>query len=245
VRVPPLDWWLTVFVYIPVLTVWTVACGTVSLVSTLVDRRGHFAHGCARVWAQGILLTTGVRLERGGHPVPPSHDSCVFVANHASFFDIPIIFAALPHQLRIMAKEKLSRVPFIGWHLRLAGHVLVNRENPGAGILKRMQRMTRQNASLIVFPEAGRSADGSVERFKPGIFLLAIQHRLPVVPVTIDGSRHVMPPGRLSVARERVRVVVHDPIATDAFVREDARDLAERARQVVASGLGRVDHGLD
>ena len=234
---PPLDWWRTVFISIPVLAVWTIACGTVSLVSTLIDRRGHFAHGCARVWARGILFVTGVRLAREGHAIPPSAESCVFVANHASFFDIPIVFAALPHQLRIMAKEGLGRIPFIGWHLRLAGHVLVNRERPGAGIFKRMQRMTRQNASLIVFPEGGRSDTGAVERFKPGIFLLAIEHKLPVVPVTVVGSRDAMPPGRLAVSSVRVRVTVHPPLPTADLARDDARALAERARQVVASGL--------
>jgi 1-acyl-sn-glycerol-3-phosphate acyltransferase len=236
VNIPPLDWWRTVFVSIPVLTVWTTVCGTISLASTFIDRRGHFAHRCARVWARGILLTTGVRLERAGHAIPPESESCVFVANHASFFDIPIIFAALPRQLRIMAKEGLGRIPFIGWHLRLAGHVLVNRERPGAGIFKRMQRMTRQNASLIVFPEGGRSDTGDVERFKPGIFLLAIEHRLPIVPVTIDGSRRVMPPGRLMVSPTRVRVTVHPPIATADMTRDHARELAERVRQVVGSG---------
>jgi 1-acyl-sn-glycerol-3-phosphate acyltransferase len=234
VTIPPLDWWRTVFFYIPVLAVWTIACGTVSLISTLVDRRGHFAHGCARVWSHGILLTTGVRLARDGAPIPSGGQSCVFVANHASFFDIPIIFAALPRQLRIMAKEGLGRIPFIGWHLRLAGHVLVNRERPGAGIFKRMQRMTRQNASLIVFPEGGRSDTGEVERFKPGIFLLAIEHKLPVVPVTIDGSRRVMPPGRLAVARERVTVTVHPAISTEGLARDHARELAERVRQIIA-----------
>jgi 1-acyl-sn-glycerol-3-phosphate acyltransferase len=234
VRLPPLDWWLSVFIYAPVLALWTIGCGTVSLLSTLVDRRGHFAHRVAQVWARGILRVTGVTLERRG-TIPEG--SCVFVANHASFFDIPIIFAALPHQLRIMAKAALGRIPFIGWHLHLAGHLLVNRERPGAAILKRMQRMTQQEASLIVFPEGGRSDDGSVEPFKAGIFLLAIQNGLPIVPVTLDGSRRVMPPGRLAVSRERVRVTVHDVIPTADLSRDGARELAERVRQIVAAPL--------
>jgi 1-acyl-sn-glycerol-3-phosphate acyltransferase len=183
-----------------------------------------------------ILATTGVRIDRRGR-VPDPAQSCVFVANHASIYDIPIVFTAVPHQLRIMAKEALGYIPFIGWHLRLAGHVLVNRRNPGAGIFKRMQRMTGQGASLIVFPEGHRSRDGSVGTFKPGIFLLAIDSRLPIVPVTIDGSRRVMPRGRLAVSAATVQVTVHDAIPTDGLSREDARALARKVQGVVASGL--------
>ena len=81
-----------------------------------------------------------------------------------------------------MAKATLGYVPFIGWHLARSGHVLVNRKNPGAGIFKRMQRMARSGASLIVFPEASRTSDGQLKKFKAGIFLLAIENNLPIVP---------------------------------------------------------------
>ena len=234
---PPFHWWRTVFVLIPVIAIYTILCGAASLVSTLVDRTGHAAHGCARLWARLIVVTSGVRIVRDGSPLPPADRSAVFVANHSSIYDIPIVFTAVPRQLRIMAKAALGYVPFIGWHLRLGGHVLVNRANPGAGIFKRMQRMTQQNASLIVFPEGSRSRNGAVGPFKPGIFLLAIEHALPVVPVSIVGSRTVMPKGRLMVCPATVEVTIHDVIPTEGLSRKDARELAERVRAVVAAGV--------
>jgi 1-acyl-sn-glycerol-3-phosphate acyltransferase len=237
VTVPPYHWWRTVFYLIPAVTLYTIACGIVSLLSTLVDRRGHFAHRCARLWASLILRTTRVDVQRDG-TLPDTSVSCVFVANHASIYDIPIVFTALPHQLRIIAKAALGSVPFIGWHLRLAGHVLVDREHPGPSIYKRMQRMTRHGASLIVFPEGSRSADGTVGRFKGGTFYLAIDSGLPIVPVSVINSRAVMPKGRLMVCPARTRVVVHPPIATAGLTREDARRLADQTRAVVASAVG-------
>jgi 1-acyl-sn-glycerol-3-phosphate acyltransferase len=236
VTLPPFHWWRTVFFLIPAVSVYTILCGVLSLASTLLDRRGHTAHRLARLWAWLILRTTGVRVERCG-ALPPDRASCVFVANHASIYDIPILFTALPHQLRIIAKAALGLVPFVGWHLRLAGHVLVDRENPGASIFKRMQRMTRHGASLIAFPEGSRSPDGRVGRFKGGIFLLAIESGLPVVPVTVVNSRAVMPRDRLMVCPARVRVVLHASIPTKDLTRDDARRLAERARDVVVTGL--------
>jgi 1-acyl-sn-glycerol-3-phosphate acyltransferase len=235
VSVPPFHWWTTVFVLIPAIAVYTAVLGTASLVGGLFDRRGHFAHRCAQWWARLILATSGVRIERGGHALPGEHESCIFVANHSSIYDVPVLFTAVPRQLRIMAKAALGRVPFIGWHLRLSGHLLVNRTNPGAGIFKKMQRMARSGASLIVFPEASRTSDGQLKKFKGGIFLLAIEHGLPIVPVSVDGTRTVMPKGRLRVEPATVRVTVHAPIQTTGLSREDARGLADRTREIVAT----------
>lgn len=227
----------TVVVLIPLISVYTIVIGTVSLLGGLFDGSGRFAHRCAQLWARCIMWTSGVRIELAGAPMPPPEQSCVFVANHSSFYDTPIVFTALPRQLRIMAKAALVLVPFIGWHLRRSGHVLVNRKNPGAAIFKRMQRMAASGASLIVFPEGSRTIDGQVHKFKAGMFMLAIENKLPIVPISISGSRVVMPKGRLAVAPATVTVTVHDPIVTTAMTRDDARPLAARVRDLVSSAV--------
>jgi 1-acyl-sn-glycerol-3-phosphate acyltransferase len=235
VTLPPFHWWRTVFFLIPVITVYTVALGVVSLLTRPVDRDGRFAHRCAQWWGAAILWTTGVVVEPAGVSLPPVTSSCIFVANHSSFYDIPVIFATVPHQLRLMAKATLGYVPFIGWHLRWAGHLLVDRKKPGAGIFKRMQRLTTHGASLLVFPEGSRSRDGRLRKFKGGIFLLAIETGWPVVPLSIVGTRAVMPAGRLMTCPAVVRLVVHPPIPTAGLSRGDARRLAEQVRHVVGS----------
>jgi len=235
VSLPPYHWWRTVFFLIPAIAIYTIVLGVVSLVTRPVDRSGHFAHRCAQWWGRAILGTTGVRVRTVGKNLPPVSDSCIFVANHSSIYDIPVIFATLPHQLRLMAKAALGYVPFIGWHLRWTGHLLVDRKNPGASIFKRMQRLTTQGASLLVFPEGSRTTDGRLRKFKGGIFLLAIETGWPVVPLSIVGTRHVMPKGRLMTCPADVRLVVHDPIPTKGLSRDDARALADRVRAVVGS----------
>ncbi len=235
---PPYHWWRTVFVLIPAIGVYTIVLGIVSLVSTLVDRRGHFAHRCARAWSWLILKTTGVTVEVHGD-LPPDGRSYVFASNHQSIYDIPVLFWTIAMQLRIIAKASLGSFPFLGWHLQRAGHLLVDRENPGAGVLKKMQRMIAQQASLIIFPEGTRSRDGVVGRFKGGVFLLAIDSSLPVVPVSVSGSRHVMLKGRLMTCPGHVRVTLHAPIETAGMTRADARALGVRVHDVVAAA---VDH---
>jgi 1-acyl-sn-glycerol-3-phosphate acyltransferase len=237
VRLPPYDWWRTVFFLIPAVTVYTIVLGTVSLLSTLFDRTGDFGHRCARAWAWLILKTTGVRVRVTGlEHVDPAR-SYVVAANHQSIYDIPIIFTTLPLQLRIVAKESLGRIPFLGWHLQRTGHLLVDRTNPGAGILKRMANLVAAARSLIVFPEGTRSVDGSVGRFKGGIFLLAIDSTLPVLPVSIARSRFVMTKGRLMVRAQEVTLTIHGPIATTGIAREQARALADEVREVIRRGV--------
>lgn len=233
---PPFHWWRTVFYLIPAIGAYTVVLGTASLLSTFIDRRGRFAHQCAQVWSRLILKTTGVTVEVSGAP-PADGRSVVFASNHQSIYDIPILFWTVPQQLRIIAKASLGRFPFLGWHLQRAGHLLIDRDNPGAGVLKKMQRMVREQASLIVFPEGTRSRDGRVGRFKGGVFLLAIDNGLPVVPVSVSGSRHVMMKGRLMTCPGHVRVTVHPPIETRGMTRADARGLADQTKAIVAGGM--------
>jgi 1-acyl-sn-glycerol-3-phosphate acyltransferase len=168
-----------------------------------------------------ILRTTGVRVECLGAERLDPRRSYVLASNHQSIYDIPILFATLPLQLRIVAKESLGRIPFLGWHLRGTGHLLVDRRNPGADIVEKMRRLVSEAHSLIVFPEGTRSVDGRVGRFKKGSFLVAIDAALPVVPVSVSGSRHVMRKGRLRVCPGEVRVVVHEPIPTAGVSRDE------------------------
>jgi 1-acyl-sn-glycerol-3-phosphate acyltransferase len=237
VKVPPYHWWRTVFFLVPAVSVYTIVLGTASLLSTLFNRGGDAGHRCARTWAWLIVKTTGVRVRVAGlEHVDPSR-SYVVAANHQSIYDIPILFTVLPLQLRIVAKDSLGRIPFLGWHLQRTGHLLIDRKHPGAGILKRMAALVHAARSLIVFPEGTRSADGRVGRFKGGIFLLAIDSSLPVLPISVARSRFVMAKGRLMVCPEEVAVTVHAPMATTGISREQAREFAEQVREVVRRGV--------
>jgi 1-acyl-sn-glycerol-3-phosphate acyltransferase len=233
VTLPPFHWWRTVFFLVPVVGFYTAVLGTASLASSVFERSGDFAHRCARAWSRLILRTTGVRVTRLGIERLDLRQSYVFASNHQSIYDIPIVFASLPVQLRIVAKASLGWIPFLGWHLRRTGHLLVDRRKPGADIVEKMRRLTSEAHSLIVFPEGTRSADGRVGRFKKGSFLVAIDAGLPVVPVSISGSHHVMMKGRLMVCPGDVRVVVHDPIPTAGVSRDDVIEFAGMVREIV------------
>ena len=234
-RIPPFHWWRTVFFLIPAIGVYTIVLGTLSIGSSLFEKRGYFAHWCARTWSRWILKTTGVRVQvRGLERLEPGR-TYVFVANHQSIYDIPVLLWSLPYQLRIIAKESLGNFPFLGWHLRRTGHMLVDRSRPDrAKIFGWASRLTANGLSLIVFPEGTRSRDGRVGRFKGGSFYLALEAGLPVVPLSLVGSRHVMLKGRLATYPGDVTLIVHEPIDTSALAGTDPRAFGERVRQVIA-----------
>lgn len=238
-RIPPFHWWRTVFYLIPAISVYTLVLGVASLVSSLFDGSGHFAHRCARAWSWLILKTTGVRVRVEGLERITPGTTYVFVSNHQSIYDIPVIFASLPFQLRIIAKESLARFPMLGWHLRRGGHLFVDRRNPDPSyILNRWRSLVKDGLSLIIFAEGTRSMDGAVARFKAGSFLLALQSGLPIVPVAVVGTRHVMQKGRLRTEPGDVELIVHDPIVPpviEAPSVRDAKRLADRVHAVVSA----------
>jgi 1-acyl-sn-glycerol-3-phosphate acyltransferase len=238
VKVPPFHWWRTVCFLIPAIGIYTVILGTLSLCSTLFERRGYFAHGCARLWSWLILATTGVSVEvRGLERLEPAR-TYVFVSNHQSIYDIPLVFSTLPYQLRIIAKVSLGAFPFLGWHLRRSGHLLVDRRRPDRlGILRKWRSLVADGLSLIIFPEGTRSADGRLAPFQPGSFLLAIEAGLPIVPLSIAGTRAVMRKGRLMTSPGHVSLVIHPPIETSGLSVHDARKLAERSRRIVEADI--------
>jgi len=158
----------------------------------------------------------------------------VFVSNHQSIYDIPILFWSLPYQIRIIAKKSLGRFPFLGWHLRRTGHMLVDRRRPDReAIFGWASRLTSQGLSLIVFPEGPRSRYGRVGRVKRASFYLALEGGLPVVPISVIGSRRVMLKGRLATYPGRVQLVVHDPIDTTGLAGTDPRTFAERIQRII------------
>ena len=237
IRVPSFHLLRTVFWLIPAIAVYTIVLGTMSIASTLLGGHGHFAHRCAQWWSWLILATTGVRVSVEGLDRLTPGATYVFVANHQSIYDIPVLFASVPFQLRIIAKASLGRFPFLGWHLRRSGHMLVDRRRPDRhGILAWATSLPSRGLSLIVFPEGTRSRDGLVASFKAGSFFPAVQTGISIVPLSVVGSRHVMRKGELTTRPGDVRLIVHAPIPMTADMAptpDVMRALAAHVREVV------------
>jgi len=167
----------------------------------------------------------------------PSNAPVIFCSNHQSAMDIPILLVGLPVQFRFVAKRSLFHVPFLGWHLRRSGHIPVDRERPREALrsLDQAAQRIRQGRSVVLFPEGRRSRNGQIDRFKTGTFYLAIRAGVPIVPVTLNGTRAVLKPDTYRVRPGQTEVIVHEPIATARLTIDDVDSLAHQVRQQILS----------
>ncbi len=225
----------TVLISIPMVSLYTIVCGAVSIVLGMFFHSGNPSHWLARLWSWLILTTCGVKVSLSGLENLERNRNYIFAANHQSIYDIPILFVWLPFSFRILYKEALNRVPFMGWHLFFCGHISVDRSNPvrARQSLERAAKRIQQGTSVVIFPEGTRNANGAIGRFKQGSFLLAIKSGVPVVPVTISESWRIMKRGEVTVHPGTVRVHVERPISVESLGEDAAVELARKVRETV------------
>jgi 1-acyl-sn-glycerol-3-phosphate acyltransferase len=216
--------------------IWTAGCITVALIASAV--RGRPDPGLAlarRVWAPGCLRIGGARLQvEGRERIDPSR-ACFFAANHQSWIDIPVLFAALPPPVLFLAKRELARVPLMGRYIEKMGMVFVDRADRRQAVrtVGHAAARLREGRSILSFPEGTRSPDGRVQRFKTATFAAAVEAGVPVVPVALEGAVRVLPRGPLRIRPGLIRVRIGERISTAGLTRADRAELASRVQREV------------
>jgi 1-acyl-sn-glycerol-3-phosphate acyltransferase len=223
----------------PLIALATIVMGTLSLVASLFDRTGRTQHRVARVWGRMLLGASFIRVRTEGIDKLDSNATYVFVANHASFMDIPALLARLPFQFRFFAKKGLYKIPFLGTHLDRAGHIPVDRSSPRAS-LKSMTEGARIVAStatsVLLFPEGGRCPEG-LREFKEGAAYIAIKAGVPVVPMALVGMRRLLPMGSIHLRSGRAVLRIGDPIPTAGMNLSARTALTERLYREISQLL--------
>lgn len=218
---------------------WTVmATGFFSLMAilaSLLDKKGELPHLVARVWGRTILFGARVKVTvKNPANIDPSR-SYIYMSNHQSNFDIPVLLAYLPVQFRWLAKMELFRIPIFGFAMQRAGYISIDRSDRKAAILslKRAAEIIRGGVSVMIFPEGTRSRDGNIRPFKSGGFILAIDSGVPIVPVVIHGTWPIMPKDRLRIRPGNVVLKIENPVETSHYSRRDKAELMEKVRQII------------
>lgn len=224
------------FIWDPLIWLYTIVLGTVSLLASLVDHEGEIQHSLARLWSRMILGTIGVPVTVEGLEKIDTGKAHVYVVNHLSALDIPVLYVYLPFQFRILAKIELFRYPFMGWHLRRSGQIPVVLENPKASIrsLHLAIDAVKRNMPLVVFPEGGRSPDGQLQPFMGGAFYAAIKAQADIVPMALVGTYETLKMNTWHIMPHPVRLLVGDPIHTAGLKSHDLESVTRRAREEIA-----------
>ncbi|MGB7590909.1 MAG: lysophospholipid acyltransferase family protein [Terriglobia bacterium] len=222
---------LVTFAYIAVL-------GPPLLIYAAIRGNGDLVYRIGTLGARMALWLAGTRLEIHGLDQIPSHWAVVFMANHQSNIDPPALLAILPPVL-VLAKKEFFRVAILGRAMVACGFIPVdrrNREQALEAVEKGVQAL-KAGKSFLVYPEGTRSPDGRLQRFKKGVFVMAIKAGAPIVPISVSGSNKIMPKGKFVIRPGRVRITFHEPVATAGSVIEDRQLIIDRVRQAILTGL--------
>ena len=221
----------------------TLGYGMISLTGGPLSG-GKASEWAARKWSEGSSRSLGIELDvRGLEHVPAG--SLVYASNHQSLLDILVLGATLDEDYKWAAKRSLMNIPVLGWHLRLAGHVAVDRQagrDSALAVSEAFASVLHREQRLLVFPEGTRSADGQLKPFKSGAFHAAVKADRPVVPIAIEGTYSILSRHETDMItndERRVSIRIAEPLKADPALSEADRviDLRDRAHGAVVQML--------
>ena len=211
-----------------------LAAGDTETVEQLVDR--HIP-----CWSRGILKVTGVTLTVEGLENIPKEGPCVFVGNHRSYYDIPLLLASLDKPHGILAKEELEKIPLLNRWMKLLGCVFVQRDDLRASVraLNDATAIVESGRSFVIFPEGTRykGEEGGAGEFKAGAFRIAVKTGAPVVPVAVTGARALFEINGNRCRPGSVRIKIMPPIQTAGMSKAEQKQLPEAVRQTILAQL--------
>ena len=191
-------------------------------------------------WSRGILRVTGARMTVEGQKNIPA-GPCVFVGNHRSYYDIPILLTALDAPHGILAKEELEKIPLLNRWMKLLGCVFVKRDDIRASVkaLNDATAIVESGRSFVIFPEGTRykGEEGGAGEFKAGAFRIAIKTGVPVVPVAISGARGLFEGHGLRATPGDIRVRILPAIQTAGMSKAEQKQLPDAVRQTILAQL--------
>lgn len=222
------------------LLVGSFILGTLSILVSWIPPRGNWVFAVSKIWATSLLAASWIRVEVHHEAGIDPGRSYVFLANHQSLFDVPVLLSTVPGQVRMMAKRSLFRIPVFGWALSAGGFIPIDRGDRSTArqsFSSAMKRL-RGGVSILLFPEGTRSTTGTLLPFQRGGFLLALKQGLPIVPVGIQGTRDVQPKGSWSIRPGPVVISYGVPIEVTEYGLRRKGELNTEVRRRIAELAG-------
>jgi 1-acyl-sn-glycerol-3-phosphate acyltransferase len=219
----------------PLILFYTFVLGVVALVVSLFDSSGRRQHAIARLWSKMVLGTLFSSVTVIGAENLEGDRPAIYAANHISAIDIPLLYAYLPFQFRIIAKKELFNTPCIGWYLKRSGQLPVDPSNARASIrsLHAAIESLKSGMPLVIFPEGGRAPDGHIMPFMGGPFYAAIKAQVDIVPIAIVGTFELLPMDSFHIRPRPLYLIVGKPISSVVHTLREMDEMAEKTQRVI------------
>ncbi len=205
------------------------------IIAAMLSSTGNLAFTLSKIWAHIMLKATDVHPVIRGREKIVRGQSYIIISNHQSEYDILALVTTLRIQFRWIIKMELRKVPLFGYALYVSRNIFIDRSQTEKAVKSIKEGLDRlpKGVSVMFFAEGTRSADGSIQPFKKGGFMMALEKGMPILPVTVNGSRKVLPKKSLIFKPGPIEVVISDPIETKGYTKEQLQELIDRTRGVI------------
>ncbi len=223
------------YIKVFLIAIHAILIALITIVSFPFDYRGKITFFLTKTFSKTTLAVSGVKLKVEGKEFLNKYDSYIFVINHQSMFDIPILMQATPSNIRFIYKKSLTQIPIFGWAMYLSGYIPIDRDDARIAMktLKDSAKKLINGISLVIFPEGTRSEEGTLGEFKRGTFILAEGSNAKIVIGTIIDSHKILSKGKLHINGGKVKVIFHEPMEykKDKGFLQEIRDIVQNDLQ--------------
>src|SRR5579863_2721375 len=231
------------FIFDPLIWLYTVVLGIVSVPVSLFGEKSRILHRFASFWSWLIMKTILSPVTVTGLEKIDTSKPHVYAVTHASALDIPVLYVYLPFQFRILFKKELLSYPIVGWHLRRSGQVCIDQQRPTRSIahIRSAVKSLQAGLPLVIFPEGGRTPDGEIKPFMPGAFYLAIKAQVDIVPIALVGTYELLPMNTFHVKCRPLEMRLGKPIPTAGYTLREMEELSAKVHQAMENLYYRAD----
>jgi 1-acyl-sn-glycerol-3-phosphate acyltransferase len=233
-------------IWLPVFLVTTILTASIVTAGCLCGGERFFSYHPGALWARIVCFITLCPVKIIGREKLNKNQSYVFLSNHQGAYDIFLIYGHIGQPIKWVMKQSLRKIPFVGKACESAGFIFVDNSSPKAAAktIKIAEEKLQNGASIAIFPEGSRTKTGKMDKFKKGAYQMALDLKLPIVPITINGSYEVMPISSFFINPHKMELIIHEPIPTEFINPENIREVATKIRELVDESKEKIESGL-
>ncbi len=234
------------FIWLPIFLVITILTAVTTTVGCLCGGEKIFSYYPGMIWSKLTCIISLCRIKISGREKLNKNQSYIFVANHQGAYDIFLVYGYLNQPIKWVMKKSLRKIPLVGKACEAAGFIFVDNSSPKAALntIEEAKKKLIGGTSVVIFPEGSRTPTGKMASFKKGAYQMALDLKLPIVPITINGSFEVMPIHSYLLNPHKMELIIHDPIDTSSYSVENIRELTANIRILMEQSKSCIEKDL-